>query len=562
MINTEENKSIKSNNRFYRSLINFSFNNRKIEELIFQKLNNTNKTSSALSSRNKESFQKKSTKKIRKFYINEGLNYCKSAMNFNKRKNIDIIRQKNSKKIKPQNENQKLEEEKISKNIFNNLDKIEKTLLKKYQSNCENDKRDDIYKQFYNIEKSEAEKDNNNNIEFKGLKKLYTRNNNKNFERNYDSVTIKSRSSINFFDKKISKTILLNRNNSIHPKRLKSTIERSPRHITRFLERKKINDIPVTYPLFILHNNRYNSMSEKNRVDRILSKLICLRTHIIRDDLNKFEIIKEFLLKNGFNDRKYFLKESLNNLYNYLLQPFSFSPEFLLIDVINEGINYKQKFISQALNLSEEKQFLRYSPKRINFNETRKNMNKTRNKFRKSNSIYKTMMNRNNKNQYFYSDNDSIFNKGLPTLIKDLETELRRIRIEKMEKLEKYNNLLTKKTELVDLIDKNKYIPNLCLLSKGFKEKYKENFDKINRKIFKTKDKMEKLKEINNRLYYDIIRRHNLAEFDRNDIKKKFKLTEFVVMERAKKKFLFESAKNNYVTILKKIKLYKTNKSK
>ena len=178
MINTEENKSIKSNNRFYRSLINFSFNNRKIEELIFQKLNNTNKTSSALSSRNKESFQKKSTKKIRKFYINEGLNYCKSAMNFNKRKNIDIIRQKNSKKIKPQNENQKLEEEKISKNIFNNLDKIEKTLLKKYQSNCENDKRDDIYKQFYNIEKSEAEKDNNNNIEFKGLKKLYTRNNN------------------------------------------------------------------------------------------------------------------------------------------------------------------------------------------------------------------------------------------------------------------------------------------------------------------------------------------------------------------------------------------------
>jgi hypothetical protein len=31
-------------------------------------------------------------------------------------------------------------------------------------------------------------------------------------------------------------------------------------------------------------------------------------------------------------------------------------------------------------------------------------------------------------------------------------------------------------------------------------------------------------------------------------------------MERAKKKYLFENAKNNYVNILKKIKLFKANK--
>ena len=128
-----------------------------------------------------------------------------------------------------------------------------------------------------------------------------------------------------------------------------------------------------------------------------------------------------------------------------------------------------------------------------------------------------------------------------------------------MEKLDKYNNLFSKKEEMVKLIDSNKYVPNLCLVSQGFKEKYRENVDKKNRKIIKTKNMHEKLKEINNRLYYDIIRKHNLAQFDRVDIQRKLKLTEFVVMQRAKKKYLFENAKNNYTTILKKIKLYKQN---
>ena len=169
-------------------------------------------------------------------------------------------------------------------------------------------------------------------------------------------------------------------------------------------------------------------------------------------------------------------------------------------------------------------------------------------------------MDNKSKNHFYYSGNQTIVNKTLPTLIKDLETELRQIRIEKMAKLDKYNNLLTKKPELVNVEDKNKYVPNLCLISKGFKERCKENVDKINRKIILTKNKQEKLKEINNRLYYDIIRRHNLAEFDRVDIQRKLKLTEFVVMERAKKRYLFENAKNNYVNILKKIKLFKANK--
>lgn len=518
-------------------------------------MSNMNKTSLAFSLRNKELFPKKQMQKIRKYYIKPNIQYSKSAVDI-KNKNTNEI-SKSTKNISPKKNIKILDNEDISKNIFNNLDKIERTLLRKYQYN------DNFDGNKFLIINGQSKSEKNRNMFLNNeLKEINNRNKKnlmfKNNDEKYDSITIKSRSSINFFKQNLSKTIYLNRNSSL-PKRLKSTVERNPKHITRYLERKKINDIPVTFPLFISHNNRYSSMSEKSRIDRILSKLICLKTHIIRDKFNKNDILKEFLLKNGFKDEKYFTRESMNNLYNYLLKPFSFSPEFLLIDVINEGINYKHELQQEEIYEPEDKNFLNYSPKRKNFIELGNKTNKTRNKNQKNNTIYQMMMN-DKSNQYLYSDNHSIMNKTLPTLIKDLESELRQIRIEKMAKLDKYNNLLTKKEEMVDAVDKNKFVPNLCLVSKGFKEKYKHNIDKINRKIIKTMNKQEKLKEINNRMYYDIIRKHNLVEFDRIDIQRKSKLTEFVVMEMAKKKYMLENAKNNYVSILKKIKLHKENK--
>ena len=154
-----------------------------------------------------------------------------------------------------------------------------------------------------------------------------------------------------------------------------------------------------------------------------------------------------------------------------------------------------------------------------------------------------------------YINYDSFRNKTLPEIIKDLEFELRQIKIDKMNRLDKYNNLIaTRKLQTIKLEDKNKYVPNLCLISKGFKEKYKEVIDKKNKKIIKNMNKQEHLKQINNRLYYDNIRKNNMMEFDRNDIQRKLKLTEFVVMERAKKKLLFQKAKNNIIDILKRIK--------
>ena len=545
------------NKRIFTSLKNLAFRNSKNKD----RINNFDKTPSELSLKNKKDTNSIQTKNTRKYYIsNQTINFYESETVPNSKKN-DEKKQKNYKKIvyKKSQRNKVLDKDKISKNIYNSLDKIQKKLdVNMLQITGINNNHTGLT----SVKNDENEKINDSltKEDFKRIFNKYKSSRIFNIENEkYDSITIKSNTSINFFPKKISKTIFLSRNNTVIPKRLRSTKEIKSNSITGFLERKKINEIPITFPVYLSHNNIYISMSEKSRVDRILSKLICLKTHLLKDGLNKFEIIKEFLIKNGIKDSKYFTRESLINLYNYFLQPFTFPPEYLLIDIINDGIKFNHSSGIEEINkIDEDKNILNYMPKNRSLFSSKKGGKKTRNILKKINSIDNITMD--NKYLTHHQNSENIIKKALPNLIKDLEFELRQIKQEKIAKLDKYNDLLTKKMELVTISDKNKYVPNLCLISKGFKEKYKENIDKMNRKIIKSRNRQEKLKEINNRLYYDIFRKNNSAEFDRVDIQRKTKLTEFVVMEMAKKKYLFENVQNNYVNILKRINKNKSKK--
>lgn len=545
------------NKRIFTSLKNLAIRNSKNKD----RINNFDKTPSELSLKNKKDTNSIQTKNTRKYYIsNQTINFYESETVPNSKKN-DEKKQKNYKKIvyKKSQRNKVLDKDEISKNIYNSLDKIQKKLdVNMLQITGINNNHTGLT----SVKNDENEKINDSltKEDFKRIFNKYKSSRIFNIENaKYDSITIKSNTSINFFPKKISKTIFLSRNNTVIPKRLRSTKEIKSNSITGFLERKKINEIPITFPVYLSHNNIYISMSEKSRVDRILSKLICLKTHLLKDGLNKFEIIKEFLIKNGIKDSKYFTRESLINLYNYFLQPFTFPPEYLLIDIINDGIKFNHSSGIEEINkIEEDKNILNYMPKNRSLFSSKKGGKKTRNILKKINSIDNITMD--NKYLTHHQNSENIIKKALPNLIKDLEFELRQIKQEKIAKLDKYNDLLTKKMELVTISDKNKYVPNLCLISKGFKEKYKENIDKMNRKIIKSRNRQEKLKEINNRLYYDIFRKNNSAEFDRVDIQRKTKLTEFVVMEMAKKKYLFENVQNNYVNILKRINKNKSKK--
>ena len=149
-------------------------------------------------------------------------------------------------------------------------------------------------------------------------------------------------------------------------------------------------------------------------------------------------------------------------------------------------------------------------------------------------------------------------NKSLSVLIQDLESEIKQIILKKSDKLEEYNNSFIKKQEIIKNIDKNKYIPNLCLLSQGFKEKCQINIDKKNKKIIKYMNKQNYLKKINNRLFYNTIKKNKSEIFDRDEIQKNSKLTEYIVMERAKK-YLLENPNNYNLTIFEKIKQNKYN---
>ena len=418
--------------------------------------------------------------------------------------------------------------------MFDELDIINKTLSKESQPNQRR-----IIKILNNENKYEQDclmpkdlkkilnKDKINSI----LKKETTK---------CDFSKIRNNSSINIFRKKISKSILNRNENSLHPKKINSLIlSNSNQTTTRLLDRKTINGLPVTFPLYLSHNRTFSSIGEKNRIEKIISKLVCLKTYILKDNLNKFNIIKEFLWKN----------------YHYLLKPFSFPNEYILADIINEGINYKSP---QALDASKKQEEINTSDhikENQNLEEIQKINIKTRNKNQdlkvKNNNIsrkYTTLI----------LKSKAYMNKSLSVLIQDLESEIKQIILKKSDKLEEYNNSFIKKQEIIKNIDKNKYIPNLCLLSQGFKEKCQINIDKKNKKIIKYINKQNYLKKINNRLFYNTIKKNKSEIFDRDEIQKNSKLTEYIVMERAKK-YLLENPNNHNLTIFEKIKQNKYN---
>ena len=567
-MNEKNNQNINSH-----PLTNLSIKNQKLVESLIPSINMMNRTTSdslyKTKSKNiaskipyqRKKIQKNCKKQIKHFNSTIELNKKKLYHNFRQKKISNNSNNSYDNKYK----NSSTENVKVSIKIFNDLDRIQKTLLGEFtklsqmKMSQKSEQKEKRLTQSYNNKNYNGDNQAENKIRKIHHNSYVINYLNKNNDNKYYTVPIKSRTNYNFFPINQSHKIISDPLNikTPHPyKRLKSTDENKPKNITRYLERTKINDLPVTYPLYLSYNNKYNSISEKNRVDKILNKLICLKTHLLRDPLNRIEIIKEFFLKNGFDKSIYFDENSITNFYHYLNQPFSFSPEFTLVEVVNEGINYKydkKKDENKDMNIAN---FLDYMPKNrkwTDFVEYSINKKKDKNNQIGNEIIYNLLMEEIFKRRYI--NYDSFRNKTLTALINDLEFELRQIKIDKMNRLDKYNNLIaTRKLQTIKLEDKNKFVPNLCLISRGFKEKCKEVIDKKNKKIIKNMNKQEHLKQINNRLYYDNIRKNNMMEFDRNDIQRKLKLTELVVMERAKKRLLFQKAKNNIIDVLKRIK--------
>jgi hypothetical protein len=304
--------------------------------------------------------------------------------------------------------------------------------------------------------------------------------------------------------------------------------------VTCYLDRKKINDLPILYPLFLSYNNSYETFSEKNRVEKILNKFICLKTQITKDYKNRDKILKEFMIKNGVCDKKYFTEIKMSNFNEYLKKPFKFDPKKTIIDIINEAVNYKYINVHGDENeLKSINMFNNHNVVYRNKHIMKKNTNSTDNIH--SEIIYK--------NPICLNFNERKYNgKNVPELVKELETNLRDIKFEstkRMNMLKGANKTLKKYI----IKDNNKLVPNLCLVNPDFKEKYDNIIDKENKKLEEKFNKYQLIQNINDRMYYNNIKKRFTEHNFSDEIRRKLKLTEYIYVQRAKKKMYLDQFK-------------------
>ena len=138
--NMKEGKNLQ-NGVMSPSLMNFSIRNKKIVESLSSSVNMKNRTTSESLFNKKDSTFNKPYKKIKKkYYIKKNMNYTNSAVELNSKKTYNNFRQKYSKDKNNSKEinnnvykNSSVENIKVSKLIFNDLDKIHDTLLEDFK---------------------------------------------------------------------------------------------------------------------------------------------------------------------------------------------------------------------------------------------------------------------------------------------------------------------------------------------------------------------------------------------------------------------------------------------
>lgn len=453
--------------------------------------------------------------------------------------------------IKPKIKN-KIIFEGLSKTIYNNNSKnFYKTLTnpKKLALNLDNNKvpiQTDkeliksneskplqiMYKTFYfNSDKKVKENHSNKNKikigKLSGLSSPF--NKKKIFYRN---------SNLNIFNKNLPKTAK------------RTNINLYKNIITNYLKQKASDNIPITFPLYLSYNKDYDSLSQKERYLKNLSKLMEIKAHLRSNKTDKFKLINEFMVKNGIKEKKYLNEDNFLKMEKYLQRPINLSKNLTMSELIKNVINNKiNKITKNSLQKNEEMKTsnnIKYFKPKINIspkNHQYKNGKSPINNFKKNYSTpnldsigHKNdvrISNIGKKVEYLSST------KNINEIIINIENDLNNLRIEKINQIEENNKFNDSKTYLMKSAeDNNKFVPNLCLLSKGFSERYKNNINKYNKKIRNIIQKNTHIKNINKRMYYDTKENKNLKQLELSDIRKFRKITELAVLNRGKQKLL------------------------
>ena len=334
---------------------------------------------------------------------------------------------------------------------------------------------------------------------------------------------------------------------------------------TNYLRQKVSDNIPILYPFYSSFNKIYKSKSQRERYIKNMDKLVKVRTHLSKNKNDHYKIITEFMIKNGVNETKYINAENMRKMENYLRQPINFDSNLTMTQIIKNVINNQFINANMARNSPNKKLELKLSNNMQPREEIRKEKNNMKNEIK---LLKKGGSSPNIDLSYRQNDLriirlikrfDNLENKkNLNVIVNNLDNELKKIKSDKINKFAESNKYDENKIYLMKSYeDHNKFVPNLCLSSKGFSERYKNNIDRFNNKIKSIMSKNERIKSINKRMYYDNKQNKSLKEFDLSDIRKYHKITELVFLNRGKKELLKREIKNlKYQDNIKKSKLF------
>ena len=74
------------------------------------------------------------------------------------------------------------------------------------------------------------------------------------------------------------------------------------------------------------------------------------------------------------------------------------------------------------------------------------------------------------------------------------------------------------------------------MVNQDFKKNYEHIIDKENKKLMENYNRSQHIQEINDRMYYNNLKKRLTDQNFTDEIRRKLKLTEYIIVQRAKKK--------------------------
>ena len=333
--------------------------------------------------------------------------------------------------------------------------------------------------------------------------------------------------------------------NSLHRKNNKE-------NILGYYKRKAIDGNDILNTANLIWNN-YDSKSEKQRHIQILNELTILKGNIEKNKNQKNLYMKDFLNKyniNYNNKQLSFFEKFLNNFdnkkYGNFLSP-KLSMKNMISDIFEKGEKFKfeneeKKIVIPALNVKStihnneknnkgiESYSLYNRDSKANKNNKEKSLNLS-----STNSFLKEM-----ERQKLVFKPNKTYVSNYNSIIEDIGKEIGEIESEIITEKQYKNllpNLLNKKKRNINIKDLAKSNTNLFITSNK-KSKSNMNIKKDKSVDFVKRNLQRKTTKI---IIDKLNKESNFDKVEYKDIKRKFKLTEYIVYNKFKNKLKLEN---------------------